>query len=395
MPQDDQPWCPFRPTPDNLESIAHDVAEISAIQKKAVEKNKHLTLPDRVAHQYQIAGGKVAFRAASEMPEPLRQVGIFQPGGNNIGIGRISTGLGTPHLETNPDFLGLRVSFQTKEGRGLDFLAINDPTSPADNHKDFMDVLHATGEAAGAEVPFIGEWGAYNSLNLAAEQLEFGKALKGRMGLIKAGRTLLHLTKQTSRTFHSTTAYQSYWTGVEEIGGTAGKFTFVPLQDENTAPKFHPGERYLSEEWKKRQQSGDIVFRLYWISYLDEKRTPTKGLTAPWDEQHKQVAGTVTFTQVDPASEEAQLWAILASEMGANPGNWIHDKGNTITEAATEFGAARKIAYRLSQEGRGALEPKLYTSVFDTGQIPSDLVEELKSRRDTKQKAGHMSQAPS
>ena len=66
MPQDDQPWCPFRPTPDNLESIARDVAEIGAIQKKAVEKNRHLTLPDRVAHQYQIAGGKVAFRAADD-----------------------------------------------------------------------------------------------------------------------------------------------------------------------------------------------------------------------------------------------------------------------------------------------------------------------------------------
>jgi hypothetical protein len=377
-----------------LESIAQDVAEIPAIQKKAVEKNKYLTFPDRVAHQYQIAGGKVIFRAAETMPEPLRDVGLFQPGAESIGIGRISTGLGTPHIETNPDFLGLRVSFQTKEGRRVDFLAINDPTSPADNHRDFMDVLHATGEAAGAEVPFIGDWGAYNSLNLAAEQLEFGKALKGRMGLLKAGRTLLHLTKQTLRTFHSSTAYQSYWTGVEEIGGMAGKFTFVPAQDENTPPKFRPGERHLSEEWKKRQQSGDVKFLLYWIPYLDEEKTPAKALTAPWEEEHKQLAGTVTFTQADPASEGAQLWAILASEMGANPGNWIHDKGNTISEAATEFGSARKIAYRSSQEGRNALDPKWYHSVFETGQIALDLAEELKRRRDAKQQANHISQAP-
>jgi hypothetical protein len=172
-----------------------------------------------------------------------------------------------------------------------------------------MDVLHATGEAAGAEVPFVGDWGAYNSLNLIAEQMEFGKALKERMGLIKAGRTLLHLTKQTSRTFRSSTAYQTYWTGVEEIGGTAGKFTFVPVQDENRPPQFRPGERYVSEEWKKRQQSGDVRFLLYWISYLNEEKTPTKALTAPWKEDHKQLAGTVTFTQADPESEEAQLWA--------------------------------------------------------------------------------------
>lgn len=394
MSKGDSPWCPFRPTSDNLESIAKEVAEIGAIQKKALETNKHLNLPDRVAHQYQIAGGKVTFRAADELPEPLREVGIFQPGVERIGIGRISTGLGTPHIETNPDFLGLMMAFQTKEGRRVDFLAINDPTSPADNHKDFMDILHATGEAAGAEVPFVGDWGAYNGLNLMAEQKAFGRALKNRMGLLKAGRTLLHLTKQTSRTFRSDTAYQTYWTGVEEIGGTAGKFAFVAAQDENKHPKLQPGERYLSEEWKKRQRSGEVKFLLYWISYLSEAKTPTKALTTPWEEDHKQLAGVVSFDRVDPESEEAQLWAILASEMGANPGNWVHDKGDSIGEAATEFGSARKIAYRLSQEGRGALETKWYRSVFETGQISLDLAQELKRRREAKQKANHMNQAP-
>lgn len=394
MSHDDQQWCPFRPTPDNLESIGKEVAEIGAIQKRALEKSKHLYFPDRVAHQYQITGGKVVFRAADELPQPLRGVGIFQPGVERIGIGRISTGLGTPHLETNPDFLGLMMAFQTKEGRRVDFLAINDPTSPADNHKDFMDILHATGEAAGAEVPFVGDWGAYNSVNLMAEQKAFGGALKNRMGLIKAGRTLLHLTKQTSRTFRSDTAYQTYWTGVEEIGGTAGKFLFVAAQDENKPPKFRPGERYLSQEWKKRQQSDDVTFLLYWISFLSEEKTPTRTLTAPWEQDHKQLAGTVIFTRADPEAEEAQLWAILASEMGANPGNWIHDTGDSISEAATEFGSARKIAYRVSQEGRGALEAKWYRSVFETGQITLDLAQELKRRGEVKQKAHHMSQAP-
>jgi hypothetical protein len=394
MSQNDQPWCPFRPTSDNLKEIAGDVSEIGAIQQKALETNKGLTLPDRVAHQYQIAGGKVVFRAAAEPPEPLREVGIFQPGGESIGIGRISTGLGTPHIETNPDFLGLMMAFQTKNGKRVDFLAINDPTAPADSHKDFMSILHATGEAAGAEVPFVGDWGAYNSLNLAAEQLEFGKALKDRMGFIKAGHTLLHLTRQTTRTFRSSTAYQTYWTGVEEIGGTAGKFTFVPVQDENTPPNFRPGERHLSEEWRKRQQEGEVEFRLYWIAYLNEEKTPTRALTAPWEEDHKQLVGTAAFAGTDPASEEAQLWAILASEMGANPGNWVHDQGDTIREAATEFGSARKIAYRLSQEGRGALEPQWYRAIFETGQIASDLAEELKRRRGVKLEANHINQAP-
>ena len=107
----------------------------------------------------------------------------------------------------------------------------------------------------------MGIWGSYDVPNLIAEQTVFGLALKHRMGWIKAATTLSHLTKQTLRTFHSSTAYQGYWTGIEEIGGTAGKFTFVPVRDENRRPEFRPGERHLSEEWKMRQRSGDVEFQ--------------------------------------------------------------------------------------------------------------------------------------
>jgi hypothetical protein len=214
------------------------------------------------------------------------------------------------------------------------------------------------------------------------------------MGWIKAAKTLAHLTKQTLRTFHSSTAYQTYWTGVEEIGGTAGKFTFVPVLNENRRPEFRPGERHLSEEWKMRQRSGDVEFRLYWICYLNEDKTPTKTLMDRWEEDHKQLAGTVIFPQSEPHSEEAMLFGILASEMGANPGNWIHDKEDTIREPATEFGTARKLAYQISQAGRGALEPDSYKSVFEMGTIGSDLAKELRRRRDSNVNIGHASFAP-
>jgi hypothetical protein len=143
-----------------------------------------------------------------------------------------------------------------------------------------------------------------------------------------------------------------------------------------------------------RQRSGNIEFRLYWIPFLNEDKTPTKRLTDRWDEDHKQLAGTVTFPQSDPNSEEATLFEILASEMGANPGNWVHDKEDTIREPATEFGTARKLAYRISQAGRGALEPDGYKTVFETGKIGSDLAEELRRRRDSKVRIGHISFAP-
>lgn len=386
-------WVPFRPTADDLKAVAQDVAEVRDIQKTLLAKHKDLRCPDRAAHQYQIAGSRVALEVAHDLPAQLQGVGLFQPGTKHLGIGRLSTGLGTPHLETNPDFLGIMLAFQTRDGKRVDFLGINDPTSPTDNHRDFVDVLHATGGSAGAQLSLGAGWGEYDVLKLVAEQKELAAALKDRMGWLKAGKTMAHLTKQTIRTFFSSTAYQPYWTGIVELSGTAGKFTLVPVRDENQRPGFRPGRHHLSDEWKRRQGNGDIEFRLYWISFVNEDSTPAKTLTERWEEGHKQLAGTVRFPQTNRGSGEAKLWAILASEMGANPGNWINDRTDSIREPATEFGAARKIAYQLSQSGRGALEPRWYRSVFETGEISPELAAELQRRRDEKDKAGHVSWA--
>jgi hypothetical protein len=179
-----------------------------------------------------------------------------------------------------------------------------------------------------------------------------------------------------------------------ELSGTAGKFALVPARDENQLPGFRPGEHHLSAEWRQRQAKGDIEFQLYWIPFVDEDRTPAKTLTEGWEEDHKQLAGSVRFPQTDPGSAEARSWAVLASEMGANPGNWIHDRSDSIREPATEFGTARKIAYQLSQAGRGVLEPDWYRSVFETGAISPELAAELQRRQDEKDKAGHVSCAP-
>ena len=143
-----------------------------------------------------------------------------------------------------------------------------------------------------------------------------------------------------------------------------------------------------------RQRSGDVEFRLYWIPFLNEGKTPTRTLTDCWEEDHKQLAGTVIFPQADPNSEEAIPFGILATEMGANPGNWIHDKEDAVREPATEFGTARKLAYQMSQAGRGALEPDDYHTVFETGKIGPDLAKELRRRRDRKKRIGHVNGAP-
>jgi hypothetical protein len=155
----DKSWLPFRPNPEDIKAVAEEVSEISAIQKELLDKDRDLHVLDRVAHQYQIAGSKVFLKLAHHLPAEVQDGGLFELGAEHTGIGRISTGLGTPHFETNPDFLGMMVAFQTQDGHRVDFLGINDPTAPTDNHRDFMDVLHATAKSAGTEVPLIGDWG--------------------------------------------------------------------------------------------------------------------------------------------------------------------------------------------------------------------------------------------
>jgi hypothetical protein len=384
---------PFRPTAADLKRIGGDVAPIAAIQHKLVANHPHLAVPDRVAHQYQVAGGKVFLRIAQQLPANFVGVGLFEPGAQHIGIGRISTGLGCPHLETDPDFLGLMVAFQTRAGKRVDFLTINDPTSPTDTHPEFVTLLDATADAAGAQALFGSGLGELDLADLTASNLRLVRSLIASLGLIGGGKVAAHVVKQTLRTAISSTAYQTYWTGIVEVGGAFGKFMFAPASDENSRRALTPGERHLTGEWRQRQSRGDIEFTLNWLPFIDEQTTSMTELTKRWTQQPVPI-GQVTFPKLDAADADAVLWAALASELGANAGNWIADTGNTIAEPGTEFTCARKLAYRNSQAGRGALPEADYAHVFGGEPIGPTLTAELRRRRAAKDAAGHVNMAP-
>src|SRR5512134_1231584 len=184
---------PFRPSQADLERIGRDVAPIPAIQAKLVRNHPHLQMPDRVAHQYQVAGGKVHLRIADRLPDHLAGVGLFEPGAQYTGIGRISTGLGCPHIETDPDFLGLMVAFHTKTGARVDFLGINDPASPTDTHPQFIKLLDATADAAGAEAPFGSGAGELSLADLLASNTRVVRSLTRSVGFRDGGRIALHV----------------------------------------------------------------------------------------------------------------------------------------------------------------------------------------------------------
>lgn len=386
-------WTPFRPTAQDLERIASEVAAIPKIQAGLLANHPDLAAADRGAHQYQIAGSRVALRIDDALPAALDGIGLFKPGAVHYGIARLSTGLGYPHLETDPDFLGLMAAFQTKAGERVDFLAINDPTSPTDDHRAFIALLEATAASAGAEAPFAGKAGALDLLDLAAVQTKFALAMVRGMGVRDGAKVLRHVLGQTLTTARSSTAWQTYWTGVVEIGGTAGKFVFVPTVDENRLRDVRPGERHLSDEWRARQAAGDVAFRLCWLPFVRQQDTSTTRLTEPWVEQRHAV-GELRFPQIAPESDDTALWAALAAEMGADPGNWVRDRQGSNAPPGTEFGVARQIAYQKSQEGRNVLPPADYAEVFATGRIDAALAAELRRRRAAKRAVGHRDSAP-
>jgi hypothetical protein len=368
----------FNPTVEETRALEALISEITHVQDKLVDNHPQLTRPDRGAHQQQLAGGKVFLTLERPLPPALDGLGIFNHDGTAgphfVGIGRMSTGLGCPHAETDPDFLGLMVAFQATSGRRIDFITINDPTSPTDTPEEFVALLQATADAAGAT-------------GLLANQARLLLSL-GRHAGIRAATIASHVMAQTHRTVRSSSAYQQYWTGIVRARDTFGKFTFVPA-DRSVQTSQGRGAKVFTEDWRARTAAGPLSFELHWIPYLNERETPLEDLTTAWRDQHKSRVGTVVFPRVTAETRESKLAALLASELGANPGNWQETTDHSAGQLpSTRFTAARFLAYRLSQQHRRALPEDSYRSFFEKGEISDALAATLIARYKEKQAAG-------
>jgi hypothetical protein len=374
----------YAPTAEQRQALERLAEQVADVQRTFVANHPQLQSPDRGAHQQQLAGGKVLFTVDAQLPAELDGLGLFQRGsGPHVGIGRISTGLGCPHAETDPDFLGLMVSFQTADGRRVDFITINHGAAPTDTPEEFIALLKATADAAG-------DPHSSDLVNLFSSQTKLLAGLV-RHASTRAPAIATQVIRQTLRTTRSSSAYQPYWTGVVRARDVLGKFTFVPVHEVNAHRPASAGKHYLSADWRARQAASALEFRLYWIPFLTEHDTPLKDLTREWAEQHKVPVGTVAFPVAAPDSVQTKLEALLAAEMGANQGNWIEDDRGASAPGlpATEYTAARFLAYRVSQRMRHALADDAYASFFDRGEIGPALAGELVRRYQQKRAAGH------
>lgn len=367
----------FDPTPEERQALEAIARQIPDVQRELVRNHPQLTMPDRGAHQQQLAGSKVLLTIADSLPAELDGLGIFQRSSPaRIGLGRMSTGLGCPHAETNADFLGLMVAFRTSTGQRIDFVTINDPTSPTDTPEEFLALLKATADASSAEDQLASQ-----------ARLLAGLARHARH---RAPAIALHVTGQTFRTVRSHSAYQQYWTGIVRARDVLGKFTFVPAGDAGPRPGATRGPTHLTQDWRARQSAGPLEFDLRWIRFLNERDTSLAHLTKAWESGHEVTVGRVAFPKTDFDASEAKLTALLASELGANPGNWVETSETAAARLpSTRFTAARQLAYRASQDARGALAEDRYASFFERGEVSSTLAGELVRRYQEKRARGH------
>jgi hypothetical protein len=259
-----------------------------------VADDSHVAGRDRVAHQYQIWGGKVWLSIAYDLSTNLTGVGLFQPGADHIGPARISTGLGCPAPRDGSGLSRFALAFLTPSAARVDFIGINDP----DTHVQFMKLLAATADGAGAGV-------VARSIYLMRGLLDF-------LGLVTSSRIVTHILYQTVRTTLSAKAYQTYWTGIVQTGGVLGKFKFLPVPDQTPPGSWSAGRFHLTEEWRKRQVRGSVAFDLYWLPFIDERVTSLLALTRPWQE-HQHLVGGVTFPQCDPDGGEPRWGRVRAT----------------------------------------------------------------------------------
>ena len=68
----------FDPTPQERQVLEAIARQIPDVQRELVRNHPQLSMPDRGAHQQQLAGSKVLLTIAESLPAELDDLGIFQ-----------------------------------------------------------------------------------------------------------------------------------------------------------------------------------------------------------------------------------------------------------------------------------------------------------------------------
>ena len=315
-----------------FEKLARDMM---AVQLKIQRRTKSANV-QRAFHAKAVFAAKDAdLRFVDDLPADLR-AGFAQPGKAYATIVRLSNADGQPQADSKPDLRGIALRVAAGDGETHDLLATNFPVSHARNARQFVAFAKAT---AGGSISRL--------LGLVGLSIAFGLSETVRMvdNVLRARRR-----KVTSL------ALESYWSrGAIRWGETlAVRYLIRPAS--GVAPASNPTRPdpdFLSTEFNRRLEDGDVHFDVCIQRFVDDDSTPIEDTAVEWTERASPPVAVAVLTIREPCGSSAEAIADARSidELAFNPWNTTDafrplGNLNRARKAVYDAGSAHRLGYR-------------------------------------------------
>jgi hypothetical protein len=282
----------------------------------------------RTLHRKPILGLSATVEVLPGLPEHAAH-GLFARPATYEALVRLSNGGFHVAPDRVPDIRGFAIKVLGVEGPGAlggtttaqDVLLINHPAFALPTSEDFVRLTEAAARGQLATVRFAFVRGG---LFGGAAML---KRLRGTLGRPFAGF-----------------AAETFWTAAPVANGPyAMRLRVVPLE-----PRPAPDRNHWGGDITERLAEGPLSYSLDAQFFVDEATTPIEDPTVDWPSPYLTVA-RITIPQQDPGSPEGRSVADRVERTTFDPWTALAEH-----RPLGEIMRARKVAYRVSQVGRGA-----------------------------------------
>jgi hypothetical protein len=330
-----------------FDKLAGDIMRVQ-LKSKNTGKRPDLARTFHAKSVHAAPGAELVF--VDDLPHDLR-AGFARPGARYPATVRLSNANGFGQSDAKPDLRGLALRIEAGEGVTHDLLATSYPVSHARNARQFVAFAGATaGGAIGRAAGLIG--------------------LLFKFGPFETLRMLRNVLK--ARRKSSSLALETYWSRGAIRWGDALAVRYLLRPSPGAAPAPPPATHdpdFLSAEFAKRLQGGDVRFDLCLQRFVEDKTTPIEDTAVEWAEQASQAVKVATLVIRAPTASatESLTEGRVVDELAFNPWN--------TTDAFRPLGnlnRARKTAYDASAAHR--LGYRFVTVVPWRNQVMQDLI---------------------
>jgi hypothetical protein len=274
----------------------------------------------RLLHRKPVLAAHASFEVLANLPPEARH-GLFATPGRHPALVRLSNGALDVQANTKPDIRGFAIKVQGLSGPSSlggttdhqDFLLINHETFASRSSDEFVGAVAALSKGEGALVIWLFR--------------TFG--FRGGLARMK---TLASVLKKPFSGF----ATETFSTALPiAVGPYAAKLRLTPV---NPVP---PVAKDFAKDIRDRLATGPLVYDVALQFFVDEAVTPIEDPTVVWPQARSPFVTVARLTLTDASADGEGLrfdpWGGLADHRPLG-----------------EIMRARKAAYFLSQQGRGA-----------------------------------------